>query len=114
MAIPGTARHRILHLSDPHLTRSGRDEDGVAAAVALAWLGSLLARPAPAGSVVVLHHPPIGPGSSPLMGSVKLRNADRLAQVLSGSDVHAVLCGHFHLQLSGFLGSQVYQIDAGD
>lgn len=69
----------------------------------LGWLRSLLARPAAAGSIVVLHHPPIALESSALMKSVNLRNADRLADVLSGSDVQAVLCGHFHLQLSGLL-----------
>ena len=31
----GTARHRILHLSDPHVTRTGLDEDGVDAIAAL-------------------------------------------------------------------------------
>jgi 3',5'-cyclic AMP phosphodiesterase CpdA len=76
---------------------------GVVSEAQLAWLSSLLARPAAAGSIVVLHHPPIAPGLSALMRSVNLRNADRLADVLSGSDVRAVLCGHFHLQLSGFL-----------
>jgi 3',5'-cyclic AMP phosphodiesterase CpdA len=30
-----TGRHRILHLSDPHLTRTGTDEDGVDAVAAL-------------------------------------------------------------------------------
>jgi Icc protein len=70
----------------------------------LAWLRSLLARPAADGSIVVLHHPPIALESSALMKSVNLRNGYSLADVLSGSDVKAVLCGHFHLQLSGSLG----------
>jgi 3',5'-cyclic AMP phosphodiesterase CpdA len=69
----------------------------------LAWMRSVLAQPAAAGSVVVLHHPPIALESSPLMKSVNLRNAAQLADALSGTDVQAVLCGHFHLQLSGSL-----------
>jgi len=69
----------------------------------LAWLGELLARPAAAGTVVVLHHPPLYLESSELMQRVGLRNADALAGVLSGGDVRAVLCGHFHLQLTGSL-----------
>ncbi|MDI6099360.1 metallophosphoesterase [Actinoplanes sp. NEAU-A12] len=69
----------------------------------LVWLRSLLSRPAAAGSLVVLHHPPIALASSELMPTVNLRNAGRLAEALAGSDVHAVLCGHFHLQLSGML-----------
>jgi Icc protein len=69
----------------------------------LAWLSELLRHPAPAGSVVVLHHPPIALPSSELMPLVNLRNAGRLAETLAGSDVQAILCGHFHLQLSGTL-----------
>lgn len=76
---------------------------GLVSDAQLAWLRSILAQPATAGSVVVLHHPPIALESSPLMKSVNLRNAKRLADALSGTDVQAVLCGHFHLQLSGSL-----------
>jgi 3',5'-cyclic-AMP phosphodiesterase len=36
-----------------------------------------------------------------------LRNRDELAAVLEGTDVTAVLCGHFHLQLAGHLGGAV-------
>jgi len=32
-----------------------------------------------------------------------LQDAVELADVLRGSDVHAVLCGHVHAQISGFL-----------
>ncbi|MEU4620295.1 metallophosphoesterase [Actinoplanes sp. NPDC023801] len=35
MAEPPVGTHRILHLSDPHLTAAGTDEDGVDAAAAL-------------------------------------------------------------------------------
>jgi Icc protein len=69
----------------------------------LTWLREVLAQPSAGGSVVVLHHPPIAPGLSALMGRVNLRNAEALGEVLAGRDVHAVLCGHFHLQLSGSL-----------
>jgi Icc protein len=69
----------------------------------LGWLRSLLARPAPAGSVVVVHHAPIAPKSPPVMRSVNLQNAGQLAEAVSATDVRAVLCGHFHLQLAGAL-----------
>jgi 3',5'-cyclic AMP phosphodiesterase CpdA len=69
----------------------------------LAWLHDLLSRPAPAGSVVILHHPPITPDREPLR-SANLRNAADLEAALDGSDVRAVLCGHFHSQLAGRLG----------
>ncbi|GIF41551.1 metallophosphoesterase family protein [Actinoplanes xinjiangensis] len=76
---------------------------GVVGEDQLDWLSGVLSRPAPAGTVVALHHPPIAIGTSPSMADVNLRNGDRLAQVLAGSDVRAVLCGHYHAQVSGFL-----------
>jgi len=69
----------------------------------LAWLASVLAQPAPTGSVVVVHHPPIAPTSVPWMAVDGLRNAEALGDVLAGTEVRAVLCGHFHLQLAGSL-----------
>jgi 3',5'-cyclic AMP phosphodiesterase CpdA len=69
----------------------------------LAWLRSLLDQPAPAGSVVIVHHAPIALDSTARMKSVNLQNASELADTVSGTDVRAVLCGHFHLQLSGSL-----------
>jgi len=68
----------------------------------LGWLQDVLARPAPAGTVVALHHPPIS--VSPEWAAASLQDAVELADVLRGSDVHAVLCGHVHAQISGFLG----------
>lgn len=74
---------------------------GTLGAAQAAWLTEILATPAAAGTVVVLHHPPIAPVDSPLLGSANLRDVDRLAHALRDTDVQAVLCGHFHLQLSG-------------
>jgi 3',5'-cyclic AMP phosphodiesterase CpdA len=76
---------------------------GVISDAQLAWLASVLARPAPNGSVVVVHHPPIAPTFVPWMAVDGLRNAEALGDVLAGTDVRAVLCGHFHLQLAGSL-----------
>ncbi|MEV4411995.1 metallophosphoesterase [Catellatospora sp. NPDC049609] len=69
----------------------------------LAWLRQVLAEPAPAGSVVVLHHPPLAVPTSLIMDRVNLRDGAALAAAVRGSDVRAILCGHFHLQLSGLL-----------
>ncbi|MFG1869299.1 metallophosphoesterase family protein [Micromonospora arborensis] len=69
----------------------------------LAWLRDVLAEPAAAGTVLVLHHPPIAVPTSPIMDAVGLRNAGDLADAVQGTDVQAILCGHFHLQLSGLL-----------
>jgi Icc protein len=68
----------------------------------LAWVREVLTEPAPGGSIVVLHHPPILPASR-YLSSIVLRNGTALGQALAGSDVHVVLCGHLHLQLSGTL-----------
>ncbi|WP_155371092.1 metallophosphoesterase [Catellatospora vulcania] len=71
--------------------------------VQLSWLRDVLAEPAPAGTIVVLHHPPIAVPTSPIMDIVNLRNGADLADAVEGTDVRAILCGHFHLQLSGLL-----------
>ncbi|KAA1422904.1 metallophosphoesterase [Mumia zhuanghuii] len=70
----------------------------------LAWLRGRLATPAPAGTIVVLHHPPLHVGWSPFMRKDGLHGGERLGDAVAGTDVRAVLCGHFHLQLSGMLG----------
>ncbi len=76
---------------------------GLIGADQLAWLRATLAAPAAAGSVVLLHHPPIGVDREPHR-SYGLRNAADLAEAIAGSDVQAILCGHFHAQLAGRLG----------
>ena len=50
-----------------------------------------------------MHHPPIVLAGLPWMASDGLRNAEALGAVLAGTDIRAVLCGHFHLQLAGSL-----------
>jgi 3',5'-cyclic-AMP phosphodiesterase len=77
---------------------------GLVSTAQLAWLRELLAQPAPAGSVVILHHPPIALDREP-QKSAGLRNAAELSAALDGSDVQLVLCGHFHAQMTGRLGS---------
>jgi 3',5'-cyclic-AMP phosphodiesterase len=69
----------------------------------LAWLRSVLAEPAPDGSIVVLHHPPVALDWFPQMAAINLQNAADLARAIQGRDVRAVLCGHYHLQLSATL-----------
>jgi 3',5'-cyclic AMP phosphodiesterase CpdA len=69
----------------------------------LTWLADELGTPAPRGTVVALHHPPIHVPGVPTMAQVALHHPERLGEVLAGSDVRAVLCGHFHHQLSGQL-----------
>ncbi|WP_127475878.1 phosphodiesterase [Microbacterium sulfonylureivorans] len=61
----------------------------------LAWLAGVLATPAPLGTILAMHHPPV-PSVLPLAASVELRDQSRLAAVLRGSDVRAVIAGHLH------------------
>lgn len=66
----------------------------------LAWLTEVLAEPAPQGTVLALHHPPL-PTRVKIMGLVELRQADRLAEVIKDTDVRAILAGHLHYSTFG-------------
>lgn len=73
----------------------------------LDWLRGQLATPAPQGSLVALHHPPI-PTPIDLMGLIELDNQPAFAEVLRGSDVRGVLGGHLHYStFSTFAGVPV-------
>jgi len=61
----------------------------------LAWLDDVLATPAPLGTILAMHHPPV-PAVLPLAASVELRDQSRLAAVLRGTDVRAIIAGHLH------------------
>ncbi|MFZ2175294.1 MAG: phosphodiesterase, partial [Rhodococcus sp. (in: high G+C Gram-positive bacteria)] len=61
----------------------------------LEWLASELAVPAPYGTILALHHPPV-PCVLDLAVLVELRDQRRLADVLRGSDVRSILAGHLH------------------
>jgi Icc protein len=61
----------------------------------LEWLAGVLAVPAPLGTILAMHHPPV-PSVLPLASSVELRDQSRLARVLRGTDVRAIIAGHLH------------------
>jgi 3',5'-cyclic AMP phosphodiesterase CpdA len=61
----------------------------------LQWLVAELATPAPHGTILALHHPPI-PTPIVLMGMIELEDQKALAAVVEGTDVRAVLAGHLH------------------
>ena len=69
----------------------------------LAWLRDVLAEPAPHGTVLAFHHPPVTVPGVAVQAALGLRNGTDLAATISGSDVQLILCGHFHLQLFGML-----------
>jgi 3',5'-cyclic AMP phosphodiesterase CpdA len=62
----------------------------------LGWLREVLATPAEHGTVLALHHPPIPSPMCPVAEVIELQETDRLADVLRGSDVRAILGGHYH------------------
>jgi 3',5'-cyclic AMP phosphodiesterase CpdA len=61
----------------------------------LAWLADELRVPAPDGTILAMHHPPV-PSVLDLATAVELRDQDRLADVLRGTDVRSIIAGHLH------------------
>lgn len=47
------------------------------------------------GTLIALHHPPV-PSPLGLIGLVELRDQNRLAEIVEGTDVRAILGGHLH------------------
>lgn len=73
----------------------------------LEWLADQLAQPAPDGTILALHHPPVRTRILPLQ-VLELQEQDRLAEVVSGSDVRMILGGHLHYPTaSSFAGIPV-------
>ncbi|WP_120493097.1 phosphodiesterase [Microbacterium phyllosphaerae] len=66
----------------------------------LAWLADLLREPAPHGTLLAMHHPPL-PSHVPLFDILELRHQDELAEVIRGSDVRGILAGHLHYSAHG-------------
>ncbi len=64
-------------------------------AAQLDWLRGELAAPAPAGTLLLIHHPPL-PTVLDLAVTVELRDQPAFAEVLRGSDVRGILSGHVH------------------
>lgn len=65
----------------------------------LEWLAKELSTPAPHGTILAMHHPPV---PCVLTGAiqVELREQQRLAEVIRGTDVRAILGGHLHYSTS--------------
>ncbi|MER6375538.1 metallophosphoesterase [Streptomyces mirabilis] len=64
----------------------------------LEWLRELLADPAPSGTVLAFHHPPVALDVE-VQQVLGLENPAELAGAIRGTDVQLILCGHFHLQI---------------
>lgn len=86
----------------------------------LEWLGDVLETPAPSGTLLAMHHPPI-PSHIELMAVLELQRQERLASVIRGSDIRGILAGHLHYSThSTFAGIPVsvtsatcYTLDPG-
>ena len=74
----------------------------------LAWLADVLATPAPHGTVLALHHPPIPVPMMRIAEIIELKDQQPLADVVAGTDVRAIIGGHFHFtSYSTFAGIPV-------
>jgi 3',5'-cyclic AMP phosphodiesterase CpdA len=62
----------------------------------LSWLADVLATPAPHGTLLAMHHPPIPVPMMRIAEIIELRDQQPLADVVAGSDVRAIIGGHFH------------------
>lgn len=86
----------------------------------LDWLAGVLATPAPHGTIVAVHHPPV-PTPLEVMAVLELHDQPALAEVLRGTDVRLILGGHLHYSThSTFAGIPVsvaaatcYTLDLG-
>jgi len=65
------------------------------------WLESVLATPAPHGTILAMHHPPIAVPMLPAAAIIELHDQQPLADVLAGTDTRMILGGHFHYSSYG-------------
>jgi len=74
----------------------------------LEWLADVLKVPAPHGTLIALHHPPVPTPLLWAMEMLELEAQDRFAAVVAGTDVRAILGGHLHFSThSTFAGVPV-------
>lgn len=92
--LPGGVRVIVLDSSVPGAGYGGLGDDQ------LAWLHERLARRAPGGTVLAIHHPPLT-AATPLLRALDLKGRDALVAALRDSDVRLVLSGHYHHPMSG-------------
>jgi Icc protein len=66
----------------------------------LEWLAGELAEPAPEGTILAMHHPPIRL-VQPIARATELRDVDTLDGIIRNSDVGMILAGHLHTSSTG-------------
>jgi Icc protein len=62
----------------------------------LDWLAGILSEPAPHGTLIAVHHPPIPEPLLWAMAMLELDGQDAFADVVRGTDVIGILGGHLH------------------
>ncbi|OCW85225.1 metallophosphatase [Nocardia farcinica] len=88
---------RVITLDSTRPTR----HEGWLSEAQLGWLRAQLATPSASGTtVLVMHHPPLRSAVAPL-DLLRLQDADRLAEAISGTEVAMIVCGHSHVTGSG-------------
>ncbi len=78
--------------------------DGELTPAQLEWLRGQLSKPAPHGTVLAMHHPPIATHLQ-LMTIIELADQHLLAEAIDGTDVRTILAGHYHYSAHSQLGS---------
>ncbi|MEW2489707.1 metallophosphoesterase [Streptomyces sp. NPDC048411] len=78
----------------------------------LNWLRELLRSPAPLGTVLAFHHPPVALDVD-VQRALGLQNDAELAETIRGTDVQLILSGHFHLQILGHLEQATVWVTPG-
>ena len=74
----------------------------------LEWLSDVLSTPAPHGTLLAMHHPPVPLPMLRAAELIELLDQDRLAAVVQGTDVRGILAGHLHFSTySTFAGVPV-------
>lgn len=67
------------------------------------WLREQLRMPAPLGTVIVMHHPPV-PYRTDVMRLLEFVDDDELADIVRDTDVRLILAGHLHVVGGGTCG----------
>ncbi|MGE0879423.1 MAG: metallophosphoesterase [Acidimicrobiia bacterium] len=67
------------------------------------WLRSVLNEPAERGTLLAFHHSPM-PELQPYYNLMLLRDPERLADIVRGTDVRLIVTGHMHHAMAGSLG----------
>lgn len=102
---PGDSIHYIKGLRVIGLNTHGQDTlQGHLTEQHLTGIAAELETEAAAGTVVAMHHPPV-PTAQAFLSTVGLAQPQRLAAVVTDTDVRLILSGHLHFQTAAMLGT---------